>query len=760
MTRRFSSLSCQRQPQRRTHPTHLLPMDHNIPQTPSRHERLQLPYSTQSNHHPSPGLPRTTLSASSSTPHTQQSTSTTKPTAAPITLAALLEQHASASNPYLAALDQALAERNALSSQNSQLWKLIEKQRSGYNQLLKEFERVRAERDSLRGRVSSGGSQERSNKSSTSNSAVALSNGDARPTPARHLSDDVCKYHYYIYPTMYMLTTAVVQAPRSEQYDQSKSNHSNRPTPPSLQVSSRADSLPSGTPSSAVSGVAYSPETPLPSSTPGLAFSPYPPSQLSGGYPPRQSSMPTVSSTSTPSYSDSSSTTNSSTHSSSTSTETPPPPSTFLSPPKLNPQTAAYSSMMQAALAPHQMSASMLSPAIETPKIAATIARDSRISLPDEAKRYIANMGESPNLSPKMVGFQGQGQGQSRPASDSPLTQSQPNTQGQSQTQSSETGGGEFLDVNGAIVDDDNDEDDEDDEDEVETNLPRPTPQPQLRSAALPLSVPPPKTNDKGPKAGVEDFPLPPSLIPGAGHAQQPQAPHPQQVYAQSQAQSQAQVQAQGRSLTQEQTQGYAQAHARAAQAFEQQQQQQQQAFEQQQQQQTQPSSQRPRDETYPHIHASSETHSSPYLSSPSIPNAQTSSTSLITSTQSLSSSLGGSGTTTTSPAFRALPLISTDLPTTRITVTNSTIRPNDRGKEVLNFIIQVDAGHGKDPWQVEKLYSDVLGLDSRIRASVGKGVGKKIASLPEGKLWRDHAPAKVDQRKVSPPKLFLNISY
>jgi RalA-binding protein 1 len=49
----------------------------------------------------------------------------------------------------------------------------------------------------------------------------------------------------------------------------------------------------------------------------------------------------------------------------------------------------------------------------------------------------------------------------------------------------------------------------------------------------------------------------------------------------------------------------------------------------------------------------------------------------------------------------------------------------------------------------VEKLYSDVLGLDSRMRASVGKGVGKKMASLPEGKLWRDHAPAKVDQRKV-----------
>ncbi|KAJ3482868.1 hypothetical protein NLJ89_g12112 [Agrocybe chaxingu] len=46
-------------------------------------------------------------------------------------------------------------------------------------------------------------------------------------------------------------------------------------------------------------------------------------------------------------------------------------------------------------------------------------------------------------------------------------------------------------------------------------------------------------------------------------------------------------------------------------------------------------------------------------------------------------------------------------------------------------------------------MYSDVLSLDQRVRSSVGKGVGKKIANLPEGKLWKDHAPAKVDQRKA-----------
>lgn len=100
--------------------------------------------------------------------------------------------------------------------------------------------------------------------------------------------------------------------------------------------------------------------------------------------------------------------------------------------------------------------------------------------------------------------------------------------------------------------------------------------------------------------------------------------------------------------------------------------------------------------------------------------------------------------------AFRALPLLSSDLPSTIVIVSHSFVRPNDRGKEVLSFIVFVNPGNGKEGWKVEKMYSDVLGLDQRVRSSVGKGVGKKIANLPEGKLWKDHAPAKVDQRKVS----------
>ncbi|EKM50382.1 uncharacterized protein PHACADRAFT_263653 [Phanerochaete carnosa HHB-10118-sp] len=101
-------------------------------------------------------------------------------------------------------------------------------------------------------------------------------------------------------------------------------------------------------------------------------------------------------------------------------------------------------------------------------------------------------------------------------------------------------------------------------------------------------------------------------------------------------------------------------------------------------------------------------------------------------------------------PAFRALPLLPADLPRTTIAVSHSTIRPNDRGKDVLSFVIAVDPGNGKQPWRIEKLYSDVLTLDSRVRAAAGKSLGKKLVGLPEGRLWKDHAPAKVDQRKAA----------
>lgn len=86
--------------------------------------------------HRSPGPASSSISPSAPTP--------------PVALDALVASHSKASDPKMAALEAILQERNTLASQNAQLWKLIEKQRSGYNQILKELERVRGERDAYR----------------------------------------------------------------------------------------------------------------------------------------------------------------------------------------------------------------------------------------------------------------------------------------------------------------------------------------------------------------------------------------------------------------------------------------------------------------------------------------------------------------------------------------------------------------------------------------------------------------------------------
>jgi len=175
------------------------------PSRPAAGERLPFPYAGTP---PSQRTPSGSIPASNSTPSNSPPSSNVKPTTAPISLSSLLAVHASAPNPHVAALDQALFERNQLSSQNSQLWKLIEKQRSGYNQMLKELERVRTERDSLRTRVGSGGGgkgREKTLKGSVSSSAMSGSssslastgtNGaaEAKPPTARHNSDDIGKF--------------------------------------------------------------------------------------------------------------------------------------------------------------------------------------------------------------------------------------------------------------------------------------------------------------------------------------------------------------------------------------------------------------------------------------------------------------------------------------------------------------------------------------------------------------------------------------
>lgn len=125
---------------------------------------------------------------------------------------ALLDLHCTSADPKLAALDHAVSDRNSLSAQNAQLWKLIEKQRVGYNAIMKENERLRNERDALKLRL--GGSfvppaerrhrsqeRDRQPRKPSEDSSVESSNGTPERQPLdRAYSDDLrmCYSDYFI----------------------------------------------------------------------------------------------------------------------------------------------------------------------------------------------------------------------------------------------------------------------------------------------------------------------------------------------------------------------------------------------------------------------------------------------------------------------------------------------------------------------------------------------------------------------------------
>ncbi|KAF7964909.1 hypothetical protein HWV62_1755, partial [Athelia sp. TMB] len=703
------------------------------PTTPSRPSQQPFPY-------PATPQSRTPSTSANATPPTNLPASTSainvKPTAPPISLAALLATHASAPNPHAAALDQALSERNQLSAQNTQLWKLIEKQRTAYNQVLKDLERVRGERDTLKGRLGLNKEKDRGLKGSSSNSTMASvgstvngsESGFGSTTeykPTRHQSEDTALPRHRPSPQDLLQSRSKTTPMLSV-----SAEHEHELTDLDTQGSGGTSN--SGTPTTATlprtlaaPALSISPETPPPrtstSSVPGSV--PQTPFRNRNGSasslepvrrPPRNSSIGSIGNYNVYANGGSNSDAGPGAAPKLNTSNLPPsanetlsptraqPTSSLLSPPagQAVPPVTGYSPMMQAGLAPHPHTSNTTTSANVSPSSlmppagssgAGGMSRESRISLPDEAKRYIANMGESPMVSPQISnGF---------------------SLGAPPQVARTETGESEFMDMDDPVEEPESMGDEDEDEEDLgevhnATSMATVTQNSNGRSTAPSPTKP----------ARVDDFPLPP----GGQHVA-PSAPLSHQAQMQSQTHPRTQTQA----LTQQH----------------------------QQQLQQQPST-----GSYPQISVdgSDGLNTSPYLS-----NAASSSTSLFNNSASVSS-LGQSilpqtqatsqsqlsMTTTSSPAFRALPLLATDLPSTRIIVSQSSVRPNDRGKDVLSFIVEIHPGLNKEPWKVEKLYSDVLGLDQRVRANVGRGVGKKIASLPEGKLWKDHAPAKVDQRK------------
>ncbi|KAI0080161.1 RhoGAP-domain-containing protein [Panus rudis PR-1116 ss-1] len=701
-----------------------------IPQTPSRDRTVHTPASQFS----SPVMLRTTTSSATLSPNPAASSA---PSPSPVSISAesLLNIHAAASNPYEPALEAAVSDRNTLASQNTQLWKLIEKQRTGYSQLLKELERVRGERDAYKSKLHALGEntdallkahREKEKREGRETLRSVASHSHLRPSdnaglssstssldPRQHLvrtqSDENSSRHRHL--THSHSRDTVNQSPRRErQGSQSSLNvppsHSSTYLNPSQASSTSNLSSPSVSPS------ATSSNTNLP--LVGSENTPRKPSPLQN-IPIRAGSLPPSlnvngSATSTPQTATSAAPQSAFPHS---AAEIPPPkpPPTVLTPP--TPATAVpidtYSQSRDASSHSHSQSlassssssisssqSGMRSDSTETDLTVPTrphaLSRESRISLPEEAKRYYATMSESPFPSPRTgYGFNASGpSGSPKTAAftDKPMDSPPPITVHDSTgtvrdvefnqppsvavngtRRSDDSTRGEFLD----LEDGDSAYDGMSDREAPSSTLIE-SPDPEADDdpdGAMDAHVP--RANGK---ARVEDFPLPPTtppVVPGAGDVL-------------TTAQLQAMAAAQKAQKSDDGASTYS-------------------GLQPSQQQQQPP------------------TPGSPFplpLSHPGEPQI----------------------------SFRTLPLLATDLPHTTINVSHSSIKPNDRGKEVLSFTIVVDPGHGKQSWRIEKLFSDVLNLDTRVRSTLGKNLAKKLVTLPEGKLWRDHAPAKVDQRK------------
>ncbi|KAH0836626.1 hypothetical protein J3R83DRAFT_8344 [Lanmaoa asiatica] len=612
-----------------------------------------------------------------SLPPSSSTTSATNPTTHPISVDALLSQHASAPNPFLAALDQAVSERNIFSTQNTQLWKLIEKQRSGYNQVLKELERMRAERDAYKARLQAASlgvelAKRDKDKPKLSGPSSSMSTTDRfldpRATMVRHPFDtsgspnddhpvsppqaqdvngrDIQLPHPNESPSMPL--SPVTAPPRSVSLPQGSSSTPSNPSPSSSLLSPRLNEVEK----------AYAR---VPTSVPNNSVSPLP-----QGRSPQQhiipSTLPIDANGVLGSHSQ--------------------PPSI---------QHTLHTVVSLQALVPgihptsfthHSSSNPSSGLPNPIPENSMPVNQDSIVSLPDGAKRCIANMGGGPIQSPEST------TAVSTSAPAQALT-----TQGSNTSKNS-------LNELGRAVTHAGDESEFFDTDEEDDRVEETEQQQQLPSDISRHHKP----------ADTDDFPMPPSpgpVPPPSGpnqahrpsHTQNPSSatpkPEPQLPPASA---SEAGVVSQTR--WQSQTDIYMLSQSRSS------------------------------------LESTSLT---PHPDSP-FPESYLSPT----------ESMRGSSSDGLNPTFRALPLVANDLKTTRVMVSHSSIRPNDRGKEVLSFEIEVDPGKSKEPWKVEKLYSDVLGLDHRLRVVVGKGVSKKIAVLPEGKLWRDHAPAKSDQRKAA----------
>ncbi|UZJ56947.1 hypothetical protein CBS101457_006267 [Exobasidium rhododendri] len=95
-----------------------------------------------------------------------------------------------------------------------------------------------------------------------------------------------------------------------------------------------------------------------------------------------------------------------------------------------------------------------------------------------------------------------------------------------------------------------------------------------------------------------------------------------------------------------------------------------------------------------------------------------------------------------------------------KVAVIGTNLRSNERSKDDFSFVISADlkappssiSRNNNGSWRVEKIFTDILALDARLKQKHGKNKvaikGILRAPLPDRSLFKDHAPSKVDKRK------------
>ncbi|KAI8332059.1 hypothetical protein BC941DRAFT_437376 [Chlamydoabsidia padenii] len=95
------------------------------------------------------------------------------------------------------------------------------------------------------------------------------------------------------------------------------------------------------------------------------------------------------------------------------------------------------------------------------------------------------------------------------------------------------------------------------------------------------------------------------------------------------------------------------------------------------------------------------------------------------------------------------------------VRVIGSILKSNEKGRDVISFLLSVgkQTKDGfKELWRVQKLYSDFLDLDQKLKSQMVGSKTNKMTRLPDKQLFSTRSPNKLDQRRAALEKYLHHV--